>query len=227
MNASDRKVVILASLLGVVGGAIGAVGATVTQFVSSSVSEDMTRFPFTSGVFVLTEMLWTVAHVLALVGIVGFQRSGLAGSSPMARAGLRIAMVGMALMIPLELGFVFATDSQVDDTLPATLSTLFGPAIILVALGMILAGVATLRSGRWDGWRHVVPLGCGAYTFVFIPLVFTDLALLGIAGFFLVFLILSYAVFSHPEPRPSVTDATSLAASQYYNRVQTLCSLGE
>lgn len=212
MSGSRVALVVRLSVLGMVGGVIGAVGATVTHFASPSVSDTMTSYPYTSNVFVFTELLWTVSHVLAVAGIIGFARSGLAGPSRLAHVGITLATVGLALMIPLEFGYVFAADSEVDDLSPMTLSTLFGIAIMLTALGMILAGIATIRSGGWSSWRRFVPVTCGVYGVAMIPLVFTSIALLAIAVFYLAFLALSYAVYTRPEPEPSTVGTPSTAA---------------
>jgi hypothetical protein len=199
-NQARATFVVRASLLGILGGAIGTVGATVTQFISSSVSTDLTRYPYAAHTFVLTELLWTLAHILVLVGFVGFVRSDLAGPTRRARIGLRLALVGLVLMIPLEFGFVFAASTKETDAYPLTLSSLFGLATVLIAVGMILAGVATLRTRRAYGWRRFVPLACGLSAVVLMPMQLTGVDLLGIAGFFFTFVILSSAVASRPEP---------------------------
>lgn len=43
----------------------------------------------------------------------------------------------------------------------------FGVATLLITAGMLLAGVAMLRSGHWRGWRRFAPLACG----LFVPLI--------------------------------------------------------
>ena len=44
--------------------------------------------------------------------------------------------------------------------------TLFAIAPNLVGLGLILAGIAVVRTGRWTGWRRYVTLVLGVYVFV-------------------------------------------------------------
>lgn len=68
------------------------------------------------------------------------------------RAGVGVAVAGL-------LGFVVA-----EVTAPGPTSDLLYSIVPLVtALGMALAGVAVLRSGRWSGWHRYVPLAVGAW----------------------------------------------------------------
>lgn len=94
---------------------------------------------------------------------------------------------------------MFAADLKDADTYQATLSNLVGVSGIILPVGMILVGIATVRAGRWPGWRRYVPLACDVYVVVLIPLLFSSIDKLGIAGFCFAFLILSYAVFTRPE----------------------------
>jgi len=99
------------------------------------------------------------------------------------------------------------------DAYPTTLSNLFGVAGILVPLGMILAGIATVRVGGWRGWRRLVPLACGIYAVVLIPLLFSSIDKLGIAAFFFAFGVVSYATYSQPEPDAAAIGAASAATA--------------
>jgi hypothetical protein len=59
---------------------------------------------------------------------------------------------------------------------------IFDDVALPFGIGMVLAGVAVLRAGRWSGWRRFVPLALGAYMFVvFLPVV---IATGSDAGFF-------------------------------------------
>jgi uncharacterized membrane protein len=49
---------------------------------------------------------------------------------------------------------------------PGTSDALFAIAPNLVGLGLILAGVAIIRTGRWTGWHRYVTLALGLYVFV-------------------------------------------------------------
>jgi hypothetical protein len=51
---------------------------------------------------------------------------------------------------------------------PAASDTLFAVAPNLVGLGLVLAGIAVLRTGRWTGWRRYVAFALGIYVFVVV-----------------------------------------------------------
>jgi hypothetical protein len=119
--------------------------------------------------FGLVTTLNAVDHLLFIVGIVGLVRSKAAGHGGLAVAGRALTLAGLGVLVVAE--FVSLIDMSVA-------STLFGVATLSLALGLILAGVAVLRAGRWVGWRRFTPLACGLY----IPLVlFPSFALPGLA----------------------------------------------
>lgn len=111
-----------------------------------------------------------VSHLLLIAGVAGLVRSGAAGQSILAVAGLALTLVGLAVLVVAEATSLVAMSAAV---------TLFGIATLALAVGLILAGVAALRARRRDGWRRFTPLACG----LFIPLVLLpSFALPGLAS---------------------------------------------
>ena len=99
-----------------------------------------------------------VSHLLLLVGVVGLAWAGAAGRGGLAASGLGLTLLGLAVLTVAEVSWLVdlgATDA------------LYGIATLAMMLGLILAGVAVLRAGRWAGWHRYTPLACG----LFIPLV--------------------------------------------------------
>lgn len=95
-------------------------------------------------------------YVATLAGVAALALTG-AASVGTGRAGVGIAVAGL-------LGFVVA-----EVTAPGpTSDALYGIAPLVTALGMVLAGVAVLRSGRWSGWHRYVPLVVGAWIVVVV-----------------------------------------------------------
>ncbi len=120
-----------------------------------------------------------------LIGTIGFARSGAIGASRLGRIGLWIALIGMVLIVPSELGFAFFATATMDSLPGIFLSSAIGMATMVAALGFLLAGIAVLRAGRWQGWRRFIPLLCGLFVFVvFLPtlIVQPDLFLWPVAG---------------------------------------------
>jgi hypothetical protein len=114
--------------------------------------------------FSIRNGLIAVTHALVLVGVIGLARSGAAGDGWLGKVGLGLAIIMGALFIPAELSI------QANQPLGATLD---GICAMGLGLGMILAGAAVLRAGRWQDWRRFIPLLFGLYPFLLImPFIF-------------------------------------------------------
>ena len=96
-------------------------------------------------------------QLLLLAGLVGFAGSSAVGGGWLGRLGLGLALLGRAMFVLAEVQLFI----EVDDYTP--LLTL---GAMVTAVGMILAGVAVLRAGRWRGWRRPLPLLTGLYPFI-------------------------------------------------------------
>ena len=103
-------------------------------------------------------VLNAVSHLLLLVGVVGLVRSGAAGRGGLAASGLWLTLLGLALNSVAEFAWLIGTSA---------IDALFGMSALAITLGLILAGVAMVRGGRWTGSHRFTPLACGLY----IPLV--------------------------------------------------------
>lgn len=187
-----------AGLWCIVGGVVAVVGAIVTNNIPSSVPVTNISSPYTPPVFIITEVIWTTCHVLMFLGTLGLARSGAVGDSQLGRIGLWIALVGMALIVPSELGFAFFPNAAEDSTPGTILSTAIGLATMVASLGFVLVGIATLRERRWQGWQRFTPLLCGLFAFVvLIPVLVIrpELYLWPVAGWSACFIPLGLALY--------------------------------
>jgi hypothetical protein len=97
-------------------------------------------------------------HLLMLAGVYAVMRSGAGGRAGLATGGFAIALSGIAILCIAE---------------PVTLISLsvayplFGVAMLAMAAGLTMAGVAVARAGRWRGASRFSLAAAG----VFIPLV--------------------------------------------------------
>jgi hypothetical protein len=104
-----------------------------------------------------------VIHLGELATLVALGLSGAAGTGLLGRLGIGVGVLGALL---------FAVAEVITPSAPGASETLFAIAPNLAGLGLILAGVAVLRTGLWAGWRRWVTLALGVYVFaVLIPLV--------------------------------------------------------
>lgn len=134
----------------------------------------------------------TVVHLGELAAVVALAMAGAAGAGWLGRIGLPLAGLGllaMAVAEPLASSPVGAT--------------LFMIAPNLVGLGMILAGIAVIRTGLWSGWQRWVPLVLGIYVFVpMTPLIIVSggppapLGLVGLVGWEILWVLAAAAVLT-------------------------------
>jgi hypothetical protein len=122
-------------------------------------------------------VLWPIAglnalnHVLLIVGVIGLAQSGVAGRGWLAITGVGLTLLGLAALTIAEVIWALAGESS------AELFYILGSVASMV--GLVLAGIAVLRTGLWTGWRRYIVLATGLY----IPLImFPSFALPGYAS---------------------------------------------
>ena len=105
-------------------------------------------------------------HLGELAAIVALALAGAVGAGPLGRFGLGLAALGEVMLTAAEVITKSAAGAS---------DTLFAIAPTLVGLGLILAGVAVIRDGRWTGWPRYVTLVLGVYVFaVMTPVIITS-----------------------------------------------------
>jgi hypothetical protein len=190
-----------------IGGATATViGSLVVQGVvqpTTTVSDERWSYPWSSSALVPISILWASLHVFVFLGVLGFARSGLAGTSRSARVGPMLALVGTALLFVGELASIPIRHDRTDDTAASIVGGIFGVAILLTAAGFLVAGIATLRARRWDGWRRFTPLSVGIFTTALLGLNSTKALPAGVAVYGLCLLALGIALYTHPSPSPA------------------------
>lgn len=138
----------------------------------------------------MMQVLALIANALAFVGVIGLARSGMVGEGRLAKSSLGLALFGSALLLPLELYFIFNAEVG---------SMLLGLGALLQGLGLFLTGIVVIRTGRWHGWQRGTPLLCGLYTFlVLIPAVALSPGgydIWALAGWQITFLLLGLALY--------------------------------
>jgi hypothetical protein len=129
--------------------------------VGIGVKEGLAPTPFGTVENVVMQGIVIVANTLTLVGVLGLARSGAVGEGMLAKLGLGIALLASVLFLPFEV--LVAINLELG-------GAALGFCALFQGLGLLLAGIAVLRAGRWGGWQRFTPLLCGLYTFlVLIP----------------------------------------------------------
>lgn len=184
-------------MLCLIGAIIGVVSALVTAFIPPAVSLDRYSYPYTPSGFVIAQLVFLLNHLLLLGGIIGLARSGAAGGSVVGRVGSGIATAGMVVLSLCEVRALTLLNVAYPSPPTDLLDVFFGIASMLIGLGLVIAGVAVVRTRTWTGWQRFTPLACGAAVFVILmPALFGGflVARLGIGFWMLLFGGLGWAL---------------------------------
>jgi hypothetical protein len=185
-------------ILVITGATLTIAGAVLSAIVqgSSSVPDDLVRYPFSHHAFVPFTVFAAVCHLLMFAGVIYLARGGLAGDSRTGRIGLGCVIAGLALLFVCEWAQLPFADHHTSSTGPSIVDGGFGLATLLLAGGMIAVGIAHLRQPSWGSWRRYAPLTCGLVSLIVIPIQFTSALWLGITVFCLGYVLLGVAVIS-------------------------------
>ena len=192
-----------AGLLAAIGGALNVIFGAVVQGIvqpASDVSDEMWSYPWSSDAFVPVSLVLAALYVLVFIGVLGFARSGVAGPGRSARVGTVVALTGTAVLFAAQLLSIPIADQRLDDTGAGLVSAVFGSGGVLSAIGFIVAGIATVRARRWDGWRRYVPLAIGIWLVALNGLVVTPALAAAVALYGLLLTALGVALWTQPTP---------------------------
>lgn len=204
------------AIAGIAGGTATALSGVAIEAIvkpSTTVSDQMWSYPWTSDTFVPVTVAFAGFHLLVFLGVLAFARSGAAGSGRTARIGTTLALVGTAVFFLAELASLPISTQRMDDTGPGIVGAVFGLGVLLTAVGLVVAGLATRRAGQWRDWRRSVPLAAGIWSTALLFLSFTPALAVGVSVYGLFMAALGLAVYSRPssaidESRTPTTRAT-------------------
>lgn len=170
----DLRAALGPGLLTVIAGAVQGDGALITAAYrnASPISDNQLSYPWEGATAIITSLIWGITQVLIVVGLMAFARSGAAPTAA-GRVGGRLAVAGALLYVVAHALSLVAYNAPLDDPLAVAVLSSFGVGTLLTAVGLIIAGVATIRSGVWSGRRRYAPLVLGAWMVAMMPLQFT------------------------------------------------------
>jgi len=203
----------------IAGGALTAISGVASQLVqlSTSVSDKLWSYPWSSGAFVPVSLLYLALHVLVFVGLLGWRRSGMAGPGRAAAVGTTLVLVGTALLFIGELASIPIRAKHVADTVPSIVGGVFGMGTLLSAVGLLVAGKATFEARLWHGWRRLTPLIAGAWTLVLVVLAPTHALATGVGIYGVCLLAIGIALHTRPSPatpQPAPTQGRAAPTTQ-------------
>ncbi|MGN9911491.1 hypothetical protein ACTMTJ_28410 [Phytohabitans sp. LJ34] len=190
----------LAFATGAAGTALAGAVVQLAVQPTTDVSDDRWSYPWSAGAFVVVTAVYALLHLLIAVGLVAFARAGATGTSRAGRAGTALAVAGTLLLTLAELASIPIRDAAMDDTTAATVGSMFGLGTLVSAVGLLLAGRATLSAGVWRGWRRYTPLAAGVWTTILLGLSFTKALPGGVGVYGALLLAMAVALYTQPAP---------------------------
>jgi hypothetical protein len=103
--------------------------------------------------------LSSLSHLLLLAGMLGLWASGAMGRGRPAKGATWITVSAWAVLAVAEPMTLISNDVA---------NVLFGIGTLGLAVGLVLAGITTLRTRLWTGWRRFTPLAAGLFLVVLV-----------------------------------------------------------
>ena len=154
-------------------------------------------FPYGGRSYGWDEALWMLANVGMIGGVLGLLFLDVGRPRWLARLGAALSVLGNLLRIIASVLLIVAP-AQADAYLPFVLLS-----ILLVVLGLLVLGVATVRGRQVQGWQAWLPLVIGGCIFGIVPTYdgnrYLHFILLGLWG--IPWLLLGYVVLTHAAAR--------------------------
>lgn len=178
-------------------GLLGAASGIYLAVVTPIVSAERFSYPLESAQFAFIQVWFVVQHLGLLVGIMALGATGAAGLGRSPRVGQFLAVVGMTVLTVTEGVAILAAGEVVPSTLVTLLEVSYGISSTLIGVGLVMVGVAVLRSRKWLGLRRFLPLAIGVYVFVPMTPALSGpfvAARLAISGWMLLFALLGWTL---------------------------------
>jgi hypothetical protein len=158
-------------------------------------------FPYGNQFYGWDEALWVLANVGMIGGVLGLIFLDVGRPRWLARLGAALSVLGNLLRIIASVLLIVAP-AQADAYLPFVLLS-----ILLVVLGLLVLGVATLRGRQVQGWQAWLPLLIAGCIFGIVPTYdgnrYLHFILLGLWG--IPWMLLGYVVLTHAAARQQAT----------------------
>ena len=156
-----------------VGGLLGAASVVPMLAVPPMVGPDRFSYPFSAGWHIAAEVFFALQHLTLLAGVVGLAAYCGRYGSRLVRAGLVVAGFGVVSLAGCEVLAATAAYEPSDSPWAITVGSLYGVPMLLIGVGLVIAGLVIARRRMLTGWARWITLVTGGYVFVILfPAVF-------------------------------------------------------
>jgi uncharacterized membrane protein YidH (DUF202 family) len=157
----------------VVAGILGAASAIVIIAWPDQVSDQHYSYPFDATSYAVAQSWFAVQHLGLLAGLYGLARLAWSRSSRLTRTGLALTLIGMVGLTVCELFAISAAHALVDTSQANAVNNSYGIPMVVIGLGLVVAGLGLARRPVLAGAGRWLPLIMGGYVFVVMfPAVF-------------------------------------------------------
>lgn len=184
------------TVAGLIGAALTVLSGIVIEAVvkpASEVSDKMWSYPWTSDSLVPASLANAVLHLLVVLGTIAVVQ---AMTERAGRIGATIATVGALILFLAEFASLPIADQRLDETGPQLVGSFFGLGVALTGVGLVVAGIAVLRSPAWSGWQRYAALVAGSWSIVMIGVSMTSALPVGVAIYGVTMCVLFAAVLT-------------------------------
>ncbi|HVE99324.1 MAG TPA: hypothetical protein VNA12_09105 [Mycobacteriales bacterium] len=154
-----------AGMIGFYTGLAGAASALVLILWPRQGDPGTVMYPFTETGFVVAQAWFAVHHIGLVLLLIGLARqAGIGGR--VSHAGAWLAVAGM---VGLSFAEVFAMryGGWQNDAATA-MGAAYGITVNAIGLGLVAAGLGTVRASTWTGWHRWMPLTGGVAVFAIV-----------------------------------------------------------
>ena len=195
-SRSDGRIRTL-GLVCAVGGLLGAASVVPMLAVPPMVGPDRFSYPFSAGWYIAAEVFFALQHLTLLAGVVGLAAYCSRYGSRLVRVGLVVTGLGVVTLVGCEVLAATAAYEPSDSPWAMTVGSSYGVAMLLIGVGLVIAGLVIVRRRMLTGWARWITLVTGGYVFgILFPAVFGPnvAGRLAIGGWMLGWAALGWAV---------------------------------
>ena len=182
-TSTRERLILAAAVAALVGAAVAIVLNAIVMFAPAAGKPGLVAYPQAVDDYRSGQIVFAATQLLMGIGLFAMIRCRRAPLSGMGRVGGWLAIVGWAITVPGEIIIGVVADQSVDSDAATVATTVYGVGVLLADIGLILFGIAVIRSRSWWlSWRPL-PLILGVVQLVVVTPVLLVIGFIGVPAF--------------------------------------------